>query len=195
MEDYKSNSNKQYDDKKVEQVVVGKVRRKKKSDLRKMTDVFVSEDINNVKSYVVLDVLVPSIKKVISDVVTNGIDMILYGESGGTKKNSNSYRVSYRNYSDKNDRKIDYSRNTSRNNYNFDDVVLDSRGEAEDVLMSMDDLISRYGMVTVADLYDLIGVTGNYTDNKYGWTDIRNASVVRIRDGYILKLPKVLPIN
>jgi hypothetical protein len=50
-------------------------------------------------------------------------------------------------------------------------------------------------LVSVADLYDLVGVTGNYTDNKYGWTDIRSASVIRVRDGYMLKLPKALPLN
>ena len=41
----------------------------------------------------------------------------------------------------------------------------------------------------------LVGVSGNYTDNKYGWTDIRNASVIRVRDGYMIKLPKALPLN
>jgi hypothetical protein len=41
----------------------------------------------------------------------------------------------------------------------------------------------------------LVGITGNYTDNKYGWTDIRSASVNRTRDGYALKLPKALPLN
>ena len=52
-----------------------------------------------------------------------------------------------------------------------------------------------YQVVSVADFYDLVGVSGNYTDNKYGWTDIRNASVIRVRDGYMIKLPKALPLN
>lgn len=55
----------------------------------------------------------------------------------------------------------------------------------------MDELIEIYGMVSVADLYDLVGITGNYTDNKYGWTNIRNAEPVHVRDGYMLRLPKV----
>ena len=77
----------------------------------------------------------------------------------------------------------------------YDDIVLDKRDEAEDVLSRMDELISTYGMASVADLYELVGVTGNYTDNKYGWTDIRSASAIRVRDGYLLKLPKALPLN
>ena len=59
----------------------------------------------------------------------------------------------------------------------------------------MDELIATYGLVSVADLYDLVGIAGSYTDNKYGWTDIRNASVVRVRDGYVIKLPRALPLN
>ena len=63
----------------------------------------------------------------------------------------------------------------------------------------MNELIDTYGMVSVADFYDLVGLQCNYTDNKYGWTDIRNASVVRVRDndgnGYLIKLPKIQPLN
>lgn len=79
--------------------------------------------------------------------------------------------------------------------YDYDDIILESRGEAEDVLERMDELIATYQLVSVADFYDLVGVSGNYTDNKYGWTDIRNASVIRVRDGYMIKLPKALPLN
>ena len=73
--------------------------------------------------------------------------------------------------------------------------MLDNRGEAEEVLSRMDELIAAYGLVSVADLYDLVGITGDYTDNKYGWTDIRNASVVRVKNGYMIKMPKALPLN
>ena len=60
----------------------------------------------------------------------------------------------------------------------------------------MNEIIEEYdGIVTVADLYDLVGITDKYTDHKYGWTNLRNAKVERVRDGYMLKLPKVLPID
>ena len=59
----------------------------------------------------------------------------------------------------------------------------------------MCEAIETYQMVSVADLYDLVGVTGDYTDNKYGWTNLRNAKVVRVRDGYMIDLPKALPIQ
>jgi hypothetical protein len=202
MEEYKSNSHKSKEnqkgsipEKKVEKVIAGTAKSKKKSEIRKFTDVFISEDVNNVKSYILLEVLVPAIKKAISDIVTNGIDMILYGETGKTKSNSTASKISYRSYYDERNGRRDYSAVRTRTGYNYDDIILDNRGEAEEVLSRMDELISTYGLVSVADLYDLVGITGNYTDNKYGWTDIRSASVIRVRDGYMLKLPKALPLN
>ena len=182
--------------KKIEKVVSGNVKVKKKNGVTKFADNFISEDIHNVKSYVITDVLIPSIKRAISEMVTNGIDMILYGSTGGRSKRSSADRVSYRNYYDRRDDDRYHDRDRVRTSpYSFDDIVLDSRGEAEEVIARMDELIDQYGIVSVADLYDLVGVSGNYTDNKYGWTNIRNAEPIRVRDGYMLRLPKALPIN
>jgi len=202
MDEYKPNSHKSKEErdllseKKVEKIVSGFVKSKKKNDIQKFADVFISEDVGNVKSYILLDVLVPAIKKAISDIVTNGIDMILYGETGKTKKNSTASKVSYRSFYEKeNEPKRSYGSSTLKSGYSYDDIILDNRGEAEEVLSRMEELVSMYGIVSVADLYDLVGITGNYTDNKYGWTDVNSASVVRVRDGYFIKLPKALPLN
>ena len=204
MENYKPNSHKSKEEqqealteRKVEKVIKGSAKTKKRSDVKKFADVFISEDAGNVKSYILMDVLIPAIKKAISDIVTNGIDMMLYGEAGRSKKKSPASKISYRSYYESdNDRRRDYSSIRTRSTYEYDDIVLDNRGEAESVLSTMDELVETYGMVSVADLYELVGIQGSYTDNKYGWTkNIRNASVVRVRDGYLLKLPKALPFD
>lgn len=197
MAEYKGNSHRSKEqnevvEKKVEQIAKGKT--KKKSEVKKFADTFIAEDITSVKDYILMEVLLPAAKKAISDIVTNGIDMILYGETRSKSKSRES-RVSYTKYYD---RDRDYDRPTrtrGRYGYDYDDIILDTRKEAEEVLDRMDDLIDNYGMVSVADLYDLVGVSGNYTDNKYGWTNLRNADVQRVRDGYLLKLPKALPFD
>lgn len=194
MEDYKPNSHKSKElapvsEKKVEKVVQGTVKAKKKNGIDKLKDNFISEDAVNIKTYVVMDVLIPAVKKAICDIVKNGVDMILYGESGRSNRRPSEY-VSYdRRYSDRGGDRY-RAADRARTGYSYDDIILETRGEAEDVLARMDELIERYGMVSVADLYDLVGITGNYTDNKYGWTNIRNAEPVRVRDGYMLRLPK-----
>lgn len=195
MEEFKPNSHKSKEltpvpEKKVEKIVKGTVKSKKKNGIDKLKDNFISEDAANIKTYVVMDVLIPAVKKAICDIVKNGVDMILYGESGRSNRQPSEY-VSYdRRYLDRGGPRF-YKEDRARIGYSYDDIILETRGEAEDVLARMDELIELYGMVSVADLYDLVGITGNYTDNKYGWTNIRNAEPVHVRDGYMLRLPKV----
>ena len=188
--DYAPNSHKSKEEKaltevperkKLEKVVTGKVKTKKRNEIR-----------------VLMEVLVPAVKKAISDIVTNGIDMLLFGEGGRTRRTSSASTVSYRNYYDQKDTtRRDYSstRVRTRTGYSYDDIILETRGEAEEVLARMDELIETYGIVSVADMYDLVGKTCNYTDNKYGWTNILNAEPIHVRDGYMLKMPKAGPIN
>ena len=202
MDDYKPNSNRFKSqgeeqekvvpgEKKITPVTSGKTR--KKGAMSKFTDVFISEDASSVKSYILMDVLIPAMKKALSDIVTNGIDMVLYGETGQHKRTGNNASgVSYRRYYDQ---PQSLNRTATRRAYDYDDVILGTRGEAEDVLAHMDDLIELYGVVSVADLYDLVGVTCDYTDNKYGWTNLATAVPVRTNGGYVLKLPKALPLN
>lgn len=195
MGEYKSNSHRskeiEREEKKVERVVKGQVKSKKKN---KFADTFISEDAASVKEYIIFDVLIPAAKNAISDMVTTGIQMMLYGEVRGGSKSKGS-KVSYsKYYDDRRDRDYD-RRSRTRSGYDYDEIILESRAEAEEVLNSMDDLLERYGLVSVADLYDLVGVTGNYTDNKYGWTNLRHASVQRLRDGYLLKLPRAIPLD
>lgn len=199
MEEFKSNSFKSREEpkvpeKKIEKVVSG-ARTKKKSETRKFADIFISEDITNVKSYILMDVLVPAIKKAIDDIVSDGIHMILYGGTGRDRSRSSASKVSYsRFYNERSDRRDEGVRRSS--GFEYDNVVFDSRGDAETVLTAMEDVIDQYGMASVADFYDLADISNtNYAANKYGWTDIRAAQVVRVRDGYMLKLPKALPLN
>lgn len=181
-------------EKKVEKIVKGTVKTKKKSEIRKFADVFISEDVGNVKSYVFNDVLVPAVKNAIVDIVTDGINMI-FGTSRGKSKNtySTNYKGSYVSYSTRRDEPRSRDRG-SRDAYSYDDIILDNRGDCEEVLCKMDEIIDMYGVASVADLFDLVGVTGNYTDNKFGWTNLRNAEVIHIRGGYKIKMPKALPI-
>ena len=204
MDDYKPNSYKfkerqkalaSSEDKKIEKVVKGTVRTKKRSGLTKITDQLVSEDVNNVKSYILTDVFIPAVKKLVYDIITDGFSMILYGSTGAGKKKTIGSNVSYRQFYDRRD---DDRRtlSTSSSRFEYDDLIFDSRGEAEAVLNQMDVIIDTYGFVSVADLYDLADLSAPYTSNKYGWTNVSTADVARLRDGgYVIKLPRAMPIK
>lgn len=174
--------------KKVEKVVTTPVKVKKKNGFSKMIGNFIAEDARDIKSYLVSDVIVPTIKKTISDTV----DTILFG--GSRKNRSVAGRVSYRSYYD-DPRSRDIREPITSVSYGYEDITIGSRGEAEEVLSRLNELIDTYQIASVADLYDLVGLTGDYTDNKYGWTNLSMADVVRVRDGYKLKLPRACPIK
>lgn len=178
--------------KKLQKITTGTVKTKK-NELRKLSGIFIAEDAKTVKDYLVMDVLVPNIKKVIVDLIQDGISILMYGKTGTRKANIPAGRVSYGScYKPQNERKPQESTRTS---YSYADVTLESRADAEDVIDRLREAINEYGSASVADLYDLIGVTGEFTDNKYGWTNLTNADIQRVRDGYLLKLPKALPLN
>lgn len=197
MNEYTPNSPRQKesaDKKKIEKVISGTAKVKKKSEFRKFADIFIAEDVDSVKSYIFSDVIIPAAKKLVSDIVRDGIDMILYGGSGRSGKSSSSSKISYRNYyDDKNDRFR--SNATVKTRFDYDDLLFETRAEAENVLDQMVSVIDKYGFVTVADMYDMADLTAPYTSAKYGWTNIRTADIVRNRDGYVIKLPKAMPID
>lgn len=194
MEEYASNSYRSRDGKKeeqperrVEKPVVTSAKLKKRSEIRKFADLFLPEDATNLKSYILLDVLIPSVKKTILDIANT----VFWG--GGAKKSSGS-KVSYGQYYNGNT--VETKRAGSRGGIDYDNIIFDTRGDAENVLDSMNDIISQYDVVSILDLYDLADVsTDNFALKNYGWDNIAGCRVVRTRDGYMLSLPKAKPIK
>lgn len=72
---------------------------------------------------------------------------------------------------------------------------MSTRVEAEETLTQMFDLLEKFDAVTVADLYELSGISSNYMDHKWGWTDLRGSNVTRTRQGYLLDLPQPEPLK
>ena len=197
MSEFKPNSHRsKSENKKVEKVVSGKARLKKRSGLDKVKDNFISEDVKNVKSYVIGDVLIPAAKKAISDIVSNGIDMILYGETRSKKSPTGATYVSYDRFSDRRDSRGERYSSSRSPVYSCGEIIVDSRGEAEEVLRQLDALIETYDCASVSDLYEMVGLTGSFTDNRYGWDSIRNVTIYRTRDGsYAIKMPKPIVLD
>ena len=182
------------DEKKIQKRVSKPAKTKKKGELRKIAEEFIVDDVKNIKTYVITDVLIPTIKDTIWDILTNTLDMFLFnGTKDHRKRGKSSPKISYRDYYDsKNDRGRNYE---IRDRFDYDDLEFDSRGEADAVLTGMLETIDQYGVVSVADMYDMADVTAPYTGNRYGWTSLRLAEVVRVRNTYIIKLPKAKPIG
>lgn len=185
---------------KAQKIVKGKVTTKKPSFGRKFKEVFFGDESADVKSYILLDVLIPAIKDTISDVVSGGLDMLLFGEhrNRGRRSNNTGSYVSYSSYyanGKQNQTRTRSVPSRGGSGYAVRDITFESRGEAEEVLGNMIDTIKDYGTVSVGDLYDMIGEPGVFTDNAWGWFDLGSASVRRVREGYMLILPRVVNLK
>jgi len=171
----------------------------------KLARTFIKEDTQSVGEYLLFDVLVPAAKNAISDMVSTGVNMLLFGENrpiGGIKRNGDSSYVSYNNYYRGNRRysssyddpfegkyatRGDVQRRETRK---FDQVEVPSRQEAEQVLNALVDRTILYGIASVADLYDLAGVPSVYTDNDWGWDSLEGSRIERTRHGYVIRVPQ-----
>ena len=197
---YPANSNKGKaeggDKPKVEKIVEGTVIQKKKGPVAKLREAFLIEDSGSVLVYIVQEVLVPAAKNTILEVFTQGLERSLYGETkrSSTRTGGGGYTAYHKARETYFDRR-DISRQ-ARATHDFRDIILQTRGDAEEVIDGLRELSDRFGTASVQDLYDLVGITGEFTDNKWGWfdADLRRAGVRPIRGGYLLVLPRPEPI-
>lgn len=189
--------------KKVEKVVSGGVVRRKKPLSKKFADIFIGESAKSVWRYIAFDVLVPAAKDMVYDAFSQGLDRTLFGDTrhrhGSSRSHSSGSYISYNRFgSNPYQRAPEPRREMSRRGratHDFDEIILETRVEAEEVINRLFDLISQYETATVADLYEMLGQSGNFTDEKWGWVDIRGAGVTRVRGGYLLDLPRPEPLD
>lgn len=186
------------ENKRVEKVVHGKARKQSETGASKLTKAIFAEDVNDVKEYLVWDVLLPALKDTISDLFKKGIDAMLFGDSrpSTVKRNGSTSKVSYSSYYEREKERANrgYSRRR-RAAHQFDGIVFDRRDDAENVLEQLVDITMQYGLCSVADFYELAGIESEWTDEKYGWGELSEARVERVRNGYIVALPKPEPID
>ena len=178
-------------------IVKGRIR--KKGWGSKIKESLVGTDNPSLMNYILFDIVIPAAKDTISHIVTGGIEMLLYGEKrhrpSNIRRDGSRSHVSYTSFYDGSE---DRSRNDNRqaqDRHSFDDVVFSSRGEAEEVLSKMSEIVDEYGLISVADFYDLCNLQSNFTDNRYGWESLKDAFTERTREGYIIRLPRTKPLN
>jgi hypothetical protein len=204
--DYASNSKKSEQEgkpgKQIEKVVTGDVVQRQKTLGQKFKGVFFGGEFRSAARYIAADVLLPAFRNLIVDASTKGIERVIYGETSHASRRRTEYRprVQYNN-------PINVDRRHARvplpdqppsgyrqNRHEGSDIILSSREEAELVLERLIDIIDKYDVASLADLYDLVGLPTNHVDNKWGWSYLSECSVNQVRDGWLIDLPPLEPI-
>ena len=200
---------------KVDPVVTGGAKRRRRSLRRQFKETFVAGDAKGAGNWVIFEVLLPGAREVVAESLIQGIERIIFG---GSKRRSGSMyspqtgpagNIMYNQISQAGaqlgsrflprtpggmpgpERAMSRA---GRAAHNFDEIVLVLRSEAEQVIDQLVNIVARYGQASVANLYELVGFDASHVDNKWGWTDLTGAGVTRVRDGYLLDLPAPHPL-
>lgn len=182
---------------KKQKVVTGAVKTKKKSEVRKFTDVFIAEDAGSVWDHVLHEMVIPMTKNLLVDVGQAFIERLFTGTSRGGNRGIGYGNTQYTQYSsistNNNIRYASPSALTTR--FDYEDISFTNSADANAVLDQLDFFTRKYSLARVSDLYDVCGLTAPPTAHNYGWTNLSRARVISVRGGYALELPKAALID
>lgn len=189
--------------KEIHKVIDGEATINKGGLFSKVKESFAPETNRSVAEYIVLDVVLPNVKSLLLDMITQGTEQKLYGGDSPVRRSSNSrpaqhtpYNRMYRGPSattrGSRGRETSSVRDDGLNeDISVDNILLNDRGAAERVLYELEQLVSTYGEASVSDLYELLGVTADFVGDAYGWDDLTGARVTRAMGGrYKIVLPR-----
>ena len=183
----------------LKKITTGQATVRKPAWYKKFGRSLIADDVTNIREWIMVEVVIPSIRNLLADSIKGSTDRVLYGQARGRGRGFGysggfvggverpGLRTRYDKMADGEPRKM-LSRE-ARARHDFDEVVLESHAEAAAVIDALIHRVEQYGSATVTDLYDLVGVTGSYADRNYGWTDLRDADVRQFRGGWLLDLP------
>lgn len=194
-------ADKELPDVKVEQIVKTEdVIVHKASIGKRFKNLFVQADLRGAMRYVLYEVVAPAARSMALEAGSRGIERIIYPDMnppghriyGGphasrVSKVSYAPPAGYRPESTRPPAGGTYP-NRARNGQLIDEYVLVHRSDANKVLERMGDLVETYGIVSVADLHELLGRPITHTMNNYGWDTMRGVQVVPHPGGWMLAL-------
>lgn len=179
---------------KAERVTTGRVIRKKR------TDNDLAKSLSDTLGYVAKDVIIPMLQDAFVDSITQGTERMVYGEArtkraAGRRPGTGTGYISYNRVSNPapastaSKPPVRQPSRQDRSRQAFDDIILSTRAEANDIIDRLFELIELYGYATVSDLYEFAGFKPSHTDESWGWYDVRSAVARKVRSGFLVDLP------
>lgn len=186
----------------VNQVTSGTAQLKKKSLGAKFRESFTGDDAKSVGQYLLFDVVVPSIKDLLFSMIVEGGRRTLFGGSGRPSTNNpilgqgTSYSKMYSGGGSTllSGRTTQAAIAKPRATFDYKEVIVPTRPEAEEVIDALNNLIDEYGNATVADLYACVGITPDHTAIKWGWTNISGVEIHPMQQGHLIRMPQAVSL-
>ena len=171
--------------KKLGKVTTGNVTVRQQSEVQKLANQFLN------------DYAIPMLKNGVWSLFSSALSLMIFGEDRSRSTSNNNYIRTRNSYEGYYDSRVNQNRpnNQQRMVQNWQNLTSDSRADMDSILDQMKGAIVEYGQVSIGDLYDLAGITANYTDNKYGWHNLDGAYVKAVPGGYSIVFPKPVALT
>lgn len=195
-------------------------KKKKLSPLKKFTDNLFQGDINTVKEHVYKKIFIPMVQNTLMTVVNNALSM-MFGNAPGvsnfnpyntqmTNQNTTAsiFRPYYVNYSQPQVQQQQSSVPTLPSSFDFDPIEISASVDpktgqpisaemiCEQIKFQLEDGLAKFKKARVSELYELCGMSWNFTDQRYGWFNLQGMHYERTLNGTCLLYmprPTLLP--
>lgn len=211
MPDYQGNSNVNKENatkpepqkKNLEKVVTGDVIVTREGPGSKFKRIFFGGDMTTASQYVVSEVLLPALRNLIVEAISKGTDRLIYGDSVHRRRSPTTFapRVQYNNPLFRQEsRSQSYAPDRPANRWvqgqkGFGSIMVSTKEEADLVIDQLIEIVDMYEVVSVADLYEIIGEPSSHVDNKWGWTQLSTIESRQHRDGWKITFPPLEEIS
>lgn len=163
---------------------------------------------NNIAYTLYSNVVVPTVKGMLSSLLHNTINMIF---GCGPSYTNYSTTVNYNPYGATNYSRIStYSapqtnyypiqqpiaqpqqiQPQSNSIYAVNNIRLNSEGEAQTTILSLKEILSNQGFVRVSDFYNIRNLQSDFTCVNYGWYNLDSIKIESRYDGYYIIFPRI----
>lgn len=182
------------------EIQAGKTKPKRKRFSQKLKEAMFSEDIGNgsVTEHIFFKILIPSTKRVLSDMANTAINMALgldpKTRTIGAGSTHTANASLYRNRQSEN-RAEYYSRKGILDDYEWDEAT------AKEYFNRILDHADQYGDISIRGVKSIVGLGHliRTTDNKWGWTmsTLTRADVIPVdatNENWVILLPEPRPL-
>lgn len=169
---------------------------------------FFAASVKEIGIFLWTDVLKPGLKNLMYDLVVKGSAGFLFDDTGGTppRQGQRFSRIGYNSIYDES-RLISPDERRSKQGTSLvsrpnsvamgDYIWFEFKQSAQKLIEDANDIIDTYEWISVLEVYELAGLTCDYTLNDYGWKTFAVSEPKPYtlpspdgRRGYILRLPK-----
>lgn len=167
----------------------------KKSKMNSLGKSVIQGSITDAITLAFTELIIPAGRDLLFNVVTSVSQTLIYGESEPPSTSNGVNRIPYSSISNYNRVGRPTSRVQKIRQRPEDGFIFERKSDADTIIEELREACDSFGVVTVQALYEICDKTAPYTANKYGWMNLDDARVERTRDGYVLKLPRSMPLD